>query len=215
MRVRAARLGVTPLHSSASSTLARAVRQGRRLSSCVTYPTRVLTSAIMRPSCRIMPSVGVTSPANMLRTVDFPQPEGPIRQTNSPRRTVKSTLRSACSPCRRGRRTPCRRSGLAARDVGRHPPFRPFGQDAAAIQAFARARYASGPAIHHGRRGGGRVLPGRGPRSSLRSSALAASKSTLPGGEQRSMITTSGRVSAIDLRADDTPGRRAHDQRES
>jgi len=38
----------------------------------------------------ISPSVGLSSPARMLRRVDFPQPDGPTMQTNSPSLIVRS-----------------------------------------------------------------------------------------------------------------------------
>ncbi len=37
------------------------------------------------PSTVTVPAVGCRKPATMLRSVDFPQPDGPRRQTNSPR----------------------------------------------------------------------------------------------------------------------------------
>ncbi len=47
------------------------------------------------PASDTSPSVGVSSPATMLSSVDFPQPDGPITATNSPGVIVKSTPRSA------------------------------------------------------------------------------------------------------------------------
>ncbi len=43
----------------------------------------------------ISPSSGVSRPATRLSSVDFPQPDGPIRATNSPPSTSRSTPRSA------------------------------------------------------------------------------------------------------------------------
>ena len=37
-----------------------------------------------RPSNRMRPEVGVSSPAMMRSAVDLPQPEGPTSETNSP-----------------------------------------------------------------------------------------------------------------------------------
>src|SRR3954447_22663140 len=47
------------------------------------------------PASATSPSVGVSSPAMMLSSVDLPQPDGPITATNSPGVTVKSTPRNA------------------------------------------------------------------------------------------------------------------------
>src|SRR4029079_7850109 len=47
------------------------------------------------PASDTSPSVGVSSPAMMLRSVDFPQPDGPITATNSAVAIEKSTPRSA------------------------------------------------------------------------------------------------------------------------
>src|SRR6266498_846211 len=47
------------------------------------------------PSARISPEVGATNPATALSSVDFPQPEGPRRQTSSPRATSRSMPSSA------------------------------------------------------------------------------------------------------------------------
>lgn len=37
------------------------------------------------PSMRIEPEVGVSSPARIPRSVDFPEPDGPVRAAHSPR----------------------------------------------------------------------------------------------------------------------------------
>src|SRR5258706_3689801 len=44
---------------------------------------------------RTSPDVGCSKPATMRSSVDLPQPEAPIRQTNSPLPTISSTLCSA------------------------------------------------------------------------------------------------------------------------
>ena len=47
------------------------------------------------PSIRIWPLLGLIKVAIMLRTVLLPEPDGPSRATNSPRRTPKETSRTA------------------------------------------------------------------------------------------------------------------------
>ena len=42
------------------------------------------------PSTRIVPPLGAVSPEISFSTVDLPQPEGPIRVTNSSLRTYRS-----------------------------------------------------------------------------------------------------------------------------
>ncbi len=44
-----------------------------------------LMRVMSMPSTRTCPPVGESSPAMMPRTVDLPEPEGPMRATNSPR----------------------------------------------------------------------------------------------------------------------------------
>src|SRR3954453_610109 len=46
-------------------------------------------------STNTSPAVGSSNPAMMRSSVDFPQPEAPIRHTNSPSRIVRSTRASA------------------------------------------------------------------------------------------------------------------------
>src|ERR1700737_836508 len=52
------------------------------------------------PSTSTSPEVASRNPATMLRSVDFPQPLGPTRQTNSPCATSALTFSrtSICSP---------------------------------------------------------------------------------------------------------------------
>ena len=47
------------------------------------------------PSIRIWPLLGLISVAIMLRMVLLPEPDGPSSATNSPRRTLKETSRTA------------------------------------------------------------------------------------------------------------------------
>ena len=44
------------------------------------------------------PPFSASSPAAMRRSVDFPQPDGPTRTTNSPSAIVKLTLATATVP---------------------------------------------------------------------------------------------------------------------
>ena len=44
-----------------------------------------------KPLTMTRPEVGTTSPVSSLMMVDFPEPEGPTRKTNSPSSTVKET----------------------------------------------------------------------------------------------------------------------------
>ncbi len=61
-------------------------------------PQRGSIPVIGRPRSRIWPDVGWVNPANMLRRVDLPQPEAPIRQRNSPSLTSSERFCSATSP---------------------------------------------------------------------------------------------------------------------
>src|SRR5437868_3271317 len=57
--------------------------------------------AIARPRTATVPSVGCSKPATMRNSVDFPQPDAPIRQTNCPGATARSMRPSASiSPSR-------------------------------------------------------------------------------------------------------------------
>src|SRR5487761_2480153 len=50
------------------------------------------------PPMRSSPSVMSSRPAIMLSVVDFPQPDGPTRMTNSPSAMSRSTLSTATVP---------------------------------------------------------------------------------------------------------------------
>lgn len=50
------------------------------------------------PAIRSSPEVMSSSPAIMLRVVDFPQPDGPTRMTNSPSAISRSTSDTATAP---------------------------------------------------------------------------------------------------------------------
>src|SRR4051794_31183387 len=60
------------------------VRQGSRRSFCSMYPTWPFWPVMSLPSSRMYPDDGLMSPAMMLKSVDFPQPLGPIMLTNRP-----------------------------------------------------------------------------------------------------------------------------------
>ena len=45
---------------------------------------------IASPSIVTLPLVGISSPATMFSSVDFPQPDAPTMQTNSPSATSRS-----------------------------------------------------------------------------------------------------------------------------
>ena len=47
-----------------------------------------------RPSMRIAPVLGTSKPATILSVVVLPQPEGPRKETNSPRAIDRSKLRT-------------------------------------------------------------------------------------------------------------------------
>ena len=83
----------TPARRSGSSMLAATVSHGKSADSWNIKAGRPATSTV--------PDVGVSSPATRLRIVDLPQPDVPIRQTNSPRPTSTSTSRSASTTLRR------------------------------------------------------------------------------------------------------------------
>src|SRR5258705_13376753 len=58
-------------------------------------------TAIGMPHSSASPRVGGSNPARMRSSVDLPQPDAPIRQTNSPLATLRWASRSASmrSPC--------------------------------------------------------------------------------------------------------------------
>ncbi|BAF54333.1 hypothetical protein cgR_1351 [Corynebacterium glutamicum R] len=66
------------------SMLPRAVNQGRRAWSWKTMPRSGPGPLISSLPALTVPVDGEASPAIILRIVDFPQPEGPRRETNSP-----------------------------------------------------------------------------------------------------------------------------------
>ncbi len=73
-----------------SMTFSEAVIQGSRQGDWKTTPRSGPGSATSRPSSSTPPRVAADSPAAIERTVDLPQPECPMRQTNSPLAMVRS-----------------------------------------------------------------------------------------------------------------------------
>ena len=93
-----------PAMTAGSATFSSTVMPSSRLKNWKTSPMwrrriRASSSSLRPvtwwPATVISPSSGVSSPATRLSRVDLPQPEGPIRATNSPSPTVRSTPRSA------------------------------------------------------------------------------------------------------------------------
>src|SRR6185436_19532317 len=77
--------------------LSATVRQGNSVSRWKMYPTLgvALPATTGTPSIRIWPLLGLINVAIMLRMVLLPEPDGPSRATNSPRRMLKETSRTA------------------------------------------------------------------------------------------------------------------------
>ena len=103
-----------------SSTFSRAVSIGRRKKRWNTNPMRIsrmrLRSASERPatsrsSNRTSPLVGWSTTPIRCSSVDFPQPDGPLTATYSPRPTRSETSRSAATgPAAIGKRRVTRRA---------------------------------------------------------------------------------------------------------
>src|SRR5690349_21908945 len=95
---------LTPAMCLATAMLSRALRFGSRLNFWKTKPTVVFRIRVRPPSLRCArswpatwtsPEVGGVRPPMMWKSVDLPEPEGPMMETNSPGRTARSTPRSA------------------------------------------------------------------------------------------------------------------------
>lgn len=73
--------------------LSRTVRHGSSAGSWNAMPILLLARMALgcNPFTRTSPVVGVSRSAIMRRRVDFPQPDGPISDTNAPFSTVRST----------------------------------------------------------------------------------------------------------------------------
>src|SRR5438445_3273868 len=97
----------TPCMRRPYATLARTVSQGSADGSWKTIAVSALRSRLRRIS--VVPPSGVSRPARMRRSVDFPHPLGPTSTHSSPSRTSRSSLPSASTrPKRVGKsfRTP-------------------------------------------------------------------------------------------------------------
>ena len=95
-----------PSKSIGSSTFSQAVAYGRRLKFWKTKPSFLLRAAAswsnvspatLSPSSRYSPAVGVSRQPMMFIRVDFPDPDGPMMETNSPFPIVRDIPRSASS----------------------------------------------------------------------------------------------------------------------
>src|SRR5919197_1366955 len=94
---------------SASSRFRRTVIQGNTDPRWVIRIPRRLGPRIGRPSIRTSPRSARSNPASTLRSVDFPQPDGPTMETNSPSLTVNdmsSTADNSPSPVLKRFETP-------------------------------------------------------------------------------------------------------------
>jgi hypothetical protein len=80
-----------PASSSGNATLSSTVRQGNVDSSWKIIPIAACGPDTRSPATLTLPSKPSIRPPMTLNRVDLPQPEGPIRDTNSPGATVKET----------------------------------------------------------------------------------------------------------------------------
>src|ERR671930_283907 len=93
----------------ASSRFRRTVIHGNTDPRCVIRIPRRLGPWIGRPSIRASPRSACSNPASTLRSVDLPQPDGPMMETNSPSLTVNdmsSRADTSPSPVRKLFQTP-------------------------------------------------------------------------------------------------------------
>ena len=126
----------TPRHLRPYSTLSITRIQGNTLSRWKTIPRSRPGPSISLPSTTIAPDEGPTRPAIICRSVLLPQPEGPIRHTNSPSGTIGETSSTAFTrgrlraySCGRGERARSSgdwfQSGISpSRSRSREPPRR-------------------------------------------------------------------------------------------
>src|SRR5712692_1056098 len=91
----AAFFSVANTRSTASWTFSKQVSQGSREWFWNTTPRSGPGPVTSRSASRTWPSVGLRSPATMLSSVDLPQPECPISETNSPARMSRLISSSA------------------------------------------------------------------------------------------------------------------------
>ena len=90
--------GSSPRSSNGSSTFSATRRHGMRLASWKTKNIRSRAFSGATSSTVIDPSLAEVSPAIRRRRVDFPQPLGPMKLTNSPRFTSRSMPSSTSGP---------------------------------------------------------------------------------------------------------------------
>ncbi len=92
--------------SSGSSTFSRAEKTGIRLKNWNTKPMCAARNSAsssserslsLRPPTLTWPSEGRSRPARMFRSVDLPEPEGPISATKRPAGISSETSSSACT----------------------------------------------------------------------------------------------------------------------
>lgn len=86
-----------PDRRNPNATLSHTDNHANDASSWNTTPTPSGTPSTARPSNSTVPLVGAASPARTSSRVDFPHPEGPITEKNSPRRKSRSIGPNACS----------------------------------------------------------------------------------------------------------------------
>src|SRR5207249_1143354 len=106
-RTRRSRAG-SAAYRRGSSTFSSALVRGNRLNCWKTNPIfvfRILARssaerpATSWPSSTYRPALGVSRQPSRFMKVDFPEPDGPMTATNSPRPIVTDTPRSACTVC--------------------------------------------------------------------------------------------------------------------
>src|SRR5262249_23869386 len=97
---RAGAFGSSPANFSGRRTFAATVAQGISVGSWNTKPMRRGPAALAASasSHSTVPLVGSLQPPMMRSAVDWPQPDGPSNDTNSPGRTLRSRRSSATTP---------------------------------------------------------------------------------------------------------------------
>ena len=118
-----------PRISACSRMFLRAPRHSSSAARWKANPMSCCGPVTGRPSSDTVPSVGLTSPATTLSSVDFPHPDGPTIVTNSPASTRMVTSSSAVV-CARLDRNRTDRSGDVDSGAGqltaRRSPGHPF-----------------------------------------------------------------------------------------
>src|SRR5688572_26694082 len=111
--------------SSPKAMFSRTVIQGKIAYSWNTKMRRRSGPFTRTPSISMLPSSALSKPPHMLSSVDFPQPEGPSMQRNSPDRTSKSMPASTSIqlPFAPGKRLRTFRIRILGSDTLREPPL--------------------------------------------------------------------------------------------